>query len=353
VPIATQTRGRGIRHGRRLALLGSFAMLLQGTLLCTAQAASAQRKGDDALQRQIATLAAAHHGHVALYAENLRTGVHVGLDADKPVQTASVIKLTILFAAMEQVRAGQVKLLDPVVLQKDDQVGGSGVLQLLDAPVTLTLKDVLTLMITHSDNTATNLAIDKLGLHAINAETRALGLENTWLYKKISKPATEPMPPDQKIYGLGKTTAREMATLLGRIYRCQFAGPARPDDAALCTTMLGMLQKQSYRDGLPRLLEQKDSAHADAAIGNKTGALDAVRNDVGLVATRQGPLVLAIFTYGNADTGWSSDNEGELTIARLTQLIVQTWAPDGLDPEGYRPLAACSAGQAAPWSAHC
>lgn len=339
------------RRTRRVFVCVLHALLL--LLMCSAWAGGGAQgrtrdAGQDAqLTVQLQQIAASHHGHVTLYAENLRTGSHVGIGEDTPVQTASVIKLTILFTAMEQVRAGKVHLSDPVVLSKGDQVGGSGVLQLLDTPVTLTLNDVLTLMITHSDNTATNLAIDRLGLQTIHAEIRLLGLGNTWLYKKISKPATEPMPSDQKVYGLGKTTAREMGSLLARIYRCQFAGPAQPGDLSLCGAMLTLLQKQSYRDGLPRYLERGDTAHADAAIGNKTGALDAVRNDVGLVATKAGPLVISIFTYANADTSWNSDNEAELTIARLTQTIVTTWSPGGFDPATYKPMSAQAAGATA------
>ncbi len=295
------------------------------------------------MQQRLLQIAAAHHGKVALFAENLKTGQSVSLDADRPVQTASVIKLTILFDAMEQVRHGTVRLEDPIVLRKEDQVGGSGVLQLFDTPVTLTLKDVLMLMITQSDNTATNLAIDKLGLKNINAETGALGLKNTWLYKKVFTPATEPMPSDQKDFGLGKTTPHEMATLLSHIYRCQFPGdlqrPQQADDA-LCTVMLTMLQKQFYRDALPRYLDHENAEQADASMGNKSGALDAVRNDVGLISTKQGPILISVFTYNNADHSWSPDNEGELTIAAVTQAIVDAWAPDGFDPSGYRPTRA-------------
>lgn len=292
------------------------------------------------LEAQLHQIASEHHGHVALFAKNLKTGETVGIDADKAVQTASVIKLAILFDAMEQVRAGTVRLEDTIVLRKEDQVGGSGVLQLFDTPLTLTLRDVLMLMITQSDNTAANLAIDHLELDNINAEIRALGLKDTWLYKKISKPSTEPMPSDQKVFGLGKTTPREMATLLARIYRCQFTGARqRPaeGDGALCSAMLTMLQKQAFRDGLPRYLEAHDSAQADAAMGNKTGSLNAVRNDVGLVSTKAGPIVLSIFTYENVDQGWSSDNEAELTIAKLSKAIIDAWSPEGLDAAGYRP----------------
>lgn len=325
---------------RMAALLLCPLVLRPGLMEAQTPSSTPSAHASLSLEAELHRIVSEHQGMVALFAKNLKTGETIGIDADRPVQTASVIKLTVLFDAMEQVRAGTVRLEDPIVLRREDQVGGSGVLQLLDTPLTLTLRDVLMLMVTQSDNTAANLAIDKLGLDNIDAEIRALGLKDTWLYKKISKPATEPMPPDQKIFGLGKTTPRETGALLARIYRCQFAvAMQRPAaaDQALCSVMLTMLQKQGYRDGLPRYLEARDSAQADAAMGNKTGSLNAVRNDVGLVSTKAGPIVLSIFTYDNVDQGWSTDNAAELTIARLSKAIVDAWSPEGLDPAGYRP----------------
>ena len=75
--------------------------------------------------------------------------------------------------------------------------------------MTLTLKDVLTMMVVVSDNTATNLAIDRFGIEAINSRIGWMGLKGTHLYKRIGKPATAPMPADQPRFGLGKTTPRE------------------------------------------------------------------------------------------------------------------------------------------------
>jgi beta-lactamase class A len=289
---------------------------------------------DEPLRERLTALAGAHHGHVALYATQLNTGKSVALDADRPVQTASVIKLTILFEAMEQVRAGKAKWDEKLTLAKGDAVSGSGVLMFLDAPVQLTLKDVLTMMVIVSDNTATNLAIDRFGVDAINARIAWMGLKDTHLYKKVMKPATGPMPADQPKFGLGKTTAREMATVMERIGRCQLAEAsesASPGDAAICEVALKMLRNQFYRDTIPRYLEKLDSSETGSAIASKTGSLDAVRADVAIVAGKTGPMVLSIFTYENADKSWTSDNEAEVFIGRLAKEIVEAWSPAGLD----------------------
>ncbi len=133
-------------------------------LLLLVSASNLRAEDDTALEARLAAIAGTHHGKVALYAEDLTTGKTVALNADTPVQTASVIKLTVLYEALEQIREGKAHFEDKVTLTHDDQVSGSGVLPLFDTPQTLTFKDALTLMIVLSDNTATNLAIDHLGL---------------------------------------------------------------------------------------------------------------------------------------------------------------------------------------------
>jgi beta-lactamase class A len=262
----------------------------------------------------------------------------VSLNAELPVQTASVIKLTILFEAMEQVRAGKAAWDERLTLAKGDGVGGSGVLGMLDAPLQLTLKDVLTLMIVMSDNTATNLAIDRFGVDAVNARIAWMGLKDTHLYKKIGKPATGPMPADQPKFGLGKTTAREMAVVMERIGRCGLAGPGevattvtRTRDAEICGVGLKMLRNQFYRETIPRYLEKLDATETGSGIASKTGSLDHVRADVAIVAGKSGPMVLSIFTFENVDTSWTVDNEGEVLIGRLARRIVDAWSPAGLD----------------------
>ncbi len=305
---------------------------------------------DEALQKRVEAIAAAHHGKVALWAAEIGKGRTVGIDADVPVQTASVIKLAMLYHAMVEVREGRAKWDEKITLKPGEAVGGSGMLHFFDAPMTLTLKDVLTFMVIVSDNTATNLAIDRFGVGPVNARMEALGLKNTHLYKKVFAPATEAMPADQPKFGLGKTTAREIGELISLIGECRLrqnpeysaggrgsAGvrllPMDAGDKAVCDAALGMLKSQFYRETVPRYLQNG----GDQTVASKTGSLDAVRVDVALVAGKSGPMVLAIFTYDNADHSWTVDNEGEVTIAKLAKAIVEAWSPGGLDPKGMVP----------------
>jgi beta-lactamase class A len=314
-------------HALALHVIAGFV----ATVLWTTGASG--QNSAQSLQGQLGAIAAQHHGDLALFAENLKTHETVSILPDTPVQTASVIKLAILYEALEQVRSGKVHFEDKITLAKADQVPGSGVLLFFDTPLQLTLKDVLTLMVVMSDNTASNLAMDHLGIENIDARIAKLGLKDTYLYKKIFTPATGvAMPADQKKFGLGKTTAREMAALMTKIVSCELAEPGSPTqagDTALCNVALKMLHVQFYRNAIPRYLDGMLGATGDS-IANKTGSLDAVRNDVAAVSTKNGIVIISAFTFNNKDHSWGTEQEGELTIAKLARAIIQNWSPEGL-----------------------
>lgn len=318
---------------RIVSLVWSF--LLSASVAFTQSPAPRE---DQQLDQQLEAIAAAHHGKLAVYAHNLRTGQTASLSPDLPVKTASTIKLGILLDAAEQIRAGKASLDEKLVLNHDNQVEGSGVLAQLTSPLAFTLGDTLTLMVILSDNTATNMAIDRLGLPHIDNTLRSAGLKQTWLYKKVYVPPSGPMPADQPQFGLGKTTPREMASIIERLATCNLAldgsGPVAAD-GPLCGKLLHMLRNQQDRDSLPRYLESLDTSEHGSAIANKTGALDLVRNDVALISTRAGPVVIAAFTFENADQRWNGDNEGEVTLAKVGKAISDRWSPQGLDAQAF------------------
>lgn len=291
------------------------------TFVGAAGLASAQQHADVALQQQVEAIVAQHLGKVAFFAKDLKTGATLAINANVPVQTASVIKVPILVEAMYEVKAGKHKLDERLKLTKENQVPGSGVLTELQPGLELTLEDALTLMIVVSDNTATNLAIDDVGIPAVNARITQMGLKNTYLYKKVFMPPVGPTPADQRQFGLGKTTAREMAEILESIERCDLG------DKPLCDKMIDMLKNQQDHESMPRYIESSDTTVATSAIAHKTGAEDDVRNDVGIVYTRRGPIVISAFTYDNKDQSWTVDNSAEILIGKLTKAVVDAWAP--------------------------
>jgi beta-lactamase class A len=319
---------------RPLALSSLSLLKFSFILLCAVSLRAQVTPAPSSLLTEVQAITAQHHGDVAVFAENLNTRQTIEISPDTLVQTASVIKLAVLYEALEQVRSGKAHFEDRVTLTASDQVIGSGVLRLYDTPLSLTLKDVLTMMIVMSDNTATNLAIDHLGIENINGRIAKLGLKDTYLYKKVFTPvpAGTVMPADQKRFGLGKTTAKEMATLMTRIVQCQLSTPdlpAQASDEALCGVAIKMLHLQFYRSAIPRYLDGMPGVTSDS-IANKTGSLDAVRNDVAAISTKNGMVVISIFTFNNKDQSWGAEQEGELTIAKIARAIVQSWSPEGL-----------------------
>jgi beta-lactamase class A len=291
--------------------------------------------GATALQKNVELLASAHRGCVAVWAKNLTTGQTLAIDADTPVKTASVIKLPIMVDAFLEVREGKRRLTDPVVLRDDEKVFGSGAFHFMHDGLQLTLEDTIWNMMLFSDNTATNLMIDTLGTTAVNDRVKSLGLESTWLYKKIGRPATEPMPADQKQFGLGKTTARDMGRLLEWLARCG------PGDEILCRKMTWIMRNQQDRTMLARYLETQDTTEQETPsyVAAKLGALDQVRNDVGIVYSKAGPIVIAVFTWDNEDRRWTPENEALRLIATVAREIVTAWSPAGMQTTGETPIA--------------
>ncbi len=100
-------------------------------------------------------------------------------------------------------------------------------MQDLDLGLQLTTKDLVVLMIVLSDNTATNILIDRVGIEAVNRRMKAVGLENTVLYKKVFLPAPAPLTEEESKWGLGSTTPREMLALMEKIYRQELVTPAK------------------------------------------------------------------------------------------------------------------------------
>jgi beta-lactamase class A len=125
-------------------------------------------------------------GTVSLYAKNLDTGATAGIGESDPVRTASTIKLPILLSVFDAVARGQAKWTDPLTVTAAEKVSGSGIIasEISDG-VQLPLRDVANLMMVLSDNTATNLILERFGADSVNAYLDKLGLKSTRSMRKI------------------------------------------------------------------------------------------------------------------------------------------------------------------------
>ena len=166
------------------------------------------------LQQTLLPLIAAHQGEVGLAVKHLKSGESYEYQADRPMPTASLIKLPVMIAAYDAVQNGKLSLDDMIELKKEDQVPGSGILTPHFSPGTrLSFRDAIRLMIVYSDNTATNLVLDKLGLPATNEYTADRGCPETRINAKVFRRDTSIAKERSQEFGLGSTTAREMIGL--------------------------------------------------------------------------------------------------------------------------------------------
>lgn len=258
------------------------------------------------LESRIAPLAKEHNGKVAVAVKHLSTGEEFYLAADEPMPTASLIKLPVMVEAYWQASEGKVKLDAMLTLQKSDKVQGSGILTShFSDGSSFPLRDAIRLMIVYSDNTATNMVIDQIGLPSTNARMEKLGFKNTKLNAKVFRADTR---LDQKFgekYGLGSTTAREMVKLLELLHTGKLVSPEA------CTAMIGHLKACDDKEKMTRFLP------SGTVVAHKTGSVNAVKTDAGIITTKSGPVALCVLTSENKDQRWTADNEGQVLIGKI------------------------------------
>jgi beta-lactamase class A len=240
-------------------------------------------------------------GRYSLAARNLESGEEVLVAPGEVFPAASVIKvplLTGLFAARDE---GRLDLGDEAVMQASDVVGGSGVLQEMHVGLRVTLRDLAHLMIVVSDNTATNMLIDRIGLEYIEAFLARHSLTETKLQRRLFDLEARKKGRDNLI------TAQEIVRVYEMLHRADFA-PLVPES---CRECLDILERQQHSEKLPRDLPKT------ARIASKPGGLDDVSHDSGLIVPREGPpYVIAVFTADFAIRARADE-----AIARTSKLV--------------------------------
>lgn len=274
----------------------------------------------DTLSDRIAALTRGFKGTVSVYARNLDTGQDFAVGADTKVRTASTIKLPILCALEDLVAKGRIAWTTPVMVRAEHQVSGSGILGELTPGITLSLRDVATLMIIVSDNTATNLVIDRITADAVNDYLDTLGLTATRSMRKVRGDGTALKPaegwsragqqPENQRFGIGSSTPREMVKLLEMLEQGKIVSPAASKD------VLDLLKRQQFKTGIGRRVS------GDVQVASKSGALDALRSDVGIAHTKGGRIAMAITVDDMPAIDYSPDNAGEELIWEISKVLM-------------------------------
>ena len=300
-------------------------LLICGILATSLGLAPAQKRTVDmaSIENTIRSFA----GTAGLFARNLRTGEEIAVNADARFPTASTIKVAVMLEAHAQAAAGTLSLDDTLTLSEDVKVGGSGVLNGLTAGVPWKVRDLVHLMIVLSDNTATNLLVNRVGTRRIDERLVGLGFNDTKIFRPTFRDGKADVHPElEKEFGLGMATPREMGRLMALI------AEGKAVSAEASQAMLATLRRQQDRAMIPRLLP------SGLQIGNKTGTdsekladasgrRGAIRADAAIV---QGPGVhytIAIFTRHGRDTQGGVDNAGVVLGAKVARLVHDAWQP--------------------------
>jgi len=289
-----------------LAVLPSYAVAQ------TAVPAALTRADTARLHRTLDSLAAAHHGVVGYSVHNLDTGERLALRGDSTFPTASLIKVSVLVTLFDLVEKDSISLDDRMIVLKIDKVPGSGMLQNLHDGMEITVRDAAFLMSTISDNTATNLLLDKVPIRRTWKKMESLGLTHTKIHAKSFRRDNTSVAMDSSMkYGLGVTTPNEMGHLFELLALGKAVSP-RSD-----SLMLDILNDNVKGDMLQRYAEGIPFAHKDGEDNDK-------RTECGLFRL-QSRVVVCVLTKDNKDQRWLVDNEAQVTLANMGRAIISAW----------------------------
>ena len=307
-------------HSRALRVVVTYAaILLAGVIACAATRVGQPgiprpqtvRADTAALRRKLDSIADAHHGTVGYSVIDLETGARINRRGDETFPTASLIKVAILVTVYDLVSKGQLSLDDPLTVLKIDQVPGSGVIQFLHNGTVLSVHDAAWLMSTISDNTATNLLLDRIIIRRVWTKMDSLGLQHTRVHSKSFLRNSSVAMDSSVKYGLGVTTPNEMAHLF------ELMAQGKAVNASADSAMLDILEHNTTDFMLQRYLVGARAAHKD-------GETDAVRTECTLWYLRN-RVVACVMTKENKDQRWILDNEPQLTIANMGLAIVNAF----------------------------
>jgi beta-lactamase class A len=282
-----------------------ITMLLAGLKPCaTTVAQQPQQTPLQRLEASILRTTRSINATWGIYVKSLETGEEIAVDADRQMETMSTIKIPLMIEAFEQIKAGKFKLSDKYTFAEKDTQPGTGTIQRLDYGAVMTVKDLITMMIIVSDNTATEVLFRMVGgPDAVNARMQALGLKTTRAMNVPSKwfPALRSAPTTEQFYREGKSpfgysTAREMGRLLEMMERGALVDKPSSD------LMLRIMRGQLYRTRIPRYV-------TGYTIPHKTGDfLPYVGDDVGMLEAPGRTIILSVFTGNHFGSGETLEN---------------------------------------------
>jgi D-alanyl-D-alanine carboxypeptidase (penicillin-binding protein 5/6) len=277
------------------------------------------------LSERIEPLIAKHQGTVCVAIKHLATGETFFHRPQEVVPTASLIKFPVMIEYYRQVDAGKLSGDRMVTLTQEDKVPGSGILtdHFANSSV-LPLETINHLMIAFSDNTATNLVLDQIGIANVAKTMQQLGLPETQIHSKVFRRDTSIAQDRSQKYGLGSTTAADMLSLLEQLHARKLVSPEASE------RMLTHLLSCDDKTKLLRFLPKEIKGY------HKTGAVNESRTDAGLFETPSGWIAMVCLTSENQDKSWGDSNAAEILCGRIAQETYEHFHPipqDQVEPQ--------------------
>ncbi len=232
--------------------------------------------------------------------KDLKSGFTILINENEIFPQASSIKIAILFEVFKKVEEGKLSFDEFIELKKDWKVGGNGILQHLGEPfLSISTKDLCTLMIVLSDNTATNILIERIGIDSVNKRLESIGLRNTKLKRKMM---------DVLAVREGRenlSTPLEMMFLLEKIYKGEILN--EPYRSEFLKTLA--IPKDSYiRKGIPD----------NVPVASKPGSLPRVRCESGIILLKERPFILCLMT-----SYLKKEEDGEILISEISKIFFE------------------------------
>jgi serine-type D-Ala-D-Ala carboxypeptidase (penicillin-binding protein 5/6) len=339
--VASQDNDRNPRHESPTHCLSSamkqmltLSFLALFPLALPYELAGAQTEQEIALAKQIQPLIDAHKGRVGVAIKHLPSGASFRYQADVPMPTASLIKFPIMISAFKKIEAGDLRADQMITLQEEDKVPGSGILTSHFSKGTqISLRDAIQLMIAFSDNTATNLVIDQIGLGTVAKDMAELGCPETQVHAKVYRGDTSIAPERSAKYGLGSTTADDMVKLYELLSQKKLMSESASE------SMLTHLRSCEDRTKIGKFIP------SGVKVAHKTGEVTASRTDAGIIEAPDGPILIAVLTTDNEDQRWADDNSAHLLCAEIGRIAYTTFQKSDLaDTAAAGPLKSGSNG---------
>jgi len=271
----------------------------------------------DAVDAQVLAQAiGATTGKFSVCAKDLSSGKTLTLNADDQVPTASCIKLFILIELTRRLHDQSLRATDVVTVTRANQVGGSGVLKFMRHDAHMTLEDVAMFMMALSDNTATNVLIDILGVTEINTTAWRIGCTNTVLHNRVDFQAI-----GTDVRNFATSTASDCVKALELIATDQLFSREASQ------FVLRILSTQQHLDLLPRYTEYNQYANdlglsQEIVFANKTGFFPGFRADIAIIRLPSRTIVMAAFAEDLEDMSFRVEHSGAQALGRIGRCVI-------------------------------